>query len=300
MTAILLVTLSAVVHASWNYLGKSRQGALLFFAAASAMGGMMLIPFLAAFSGSLRLMPAAAARMLIPAGLFQAVYLIGLGKAYETGDLSAAYPTARALPVLIVPAVSLILGTGEAVHPQALSGMVIISAGILLLPQKSFRSLSFSRTGNRWMAWALLAAAGTVGYSLVDDAALAHFRGALDPAVASLHAPVIYSALESLTTSAFLIMLGLCMKGPSGIVREAKLLKLRSACIAGIGIIGAYCLVLIALGFARNVSYVVAFRQLSLPIGTFLGMMLLGERMTPPKLAGTLLILTGLVMVALG
>ena len=69
--------------------------------------------------------------------------------------------------------------------------------------------------------------------------------------------------------------------------------------MSGAGIVVAYGLVLVALGFARNVSYVVAFRQVSLPIGTLLSALVLRERLTGPRIVGTLTILAGLVMVAL-
>jgi hypothetical protein len=41
----------------------------------------------------------------------------------------------------------------------------------------------------------------------------------------------------------------------------------------------AYSLVLIAMSFAKNISYVVAFRQLGIPIGAILGMVILKEPM---------------------
>ena len=62
----------------------------------------------------------------------------------------------------------------------------------------------------------------------------------------------------------------------------------------------AYLLVLVAMGYVTNVSYIQAFRQLSLPIGLLLGILILKERATFQKIAGMILILTGLSLVALG
>ena len=60
----------------------------------------------------------------------------------------------------------------------------------------------------------------------------------------------------------------------------------------------AYILVLLAMHFVTNVSYVQAFRQMSLPLGAFLGIAFLKEKATSPKLAGLTLIVGGLIAVA--
>ena len=49
-----------------------------------------------------------------------------------------------------------------------------------------------------------------------------------------------------------------------------------------------------------NVSYIQAFRQMSLPIGVLAGIFLLHEKPGRPRLAGIALVITGLVVVAVG
>ena len=61
---------------------------------------------------------------------------------------------------------------------------------------------------------------------------------------------------------------------------------------------GAYLLVLWAMQFVDNVSYIQAFRQLSIPLGAAAGIVLLHEKITKPKLAGLILIVIGLILVA--
>ncbi|MFZ2095115.1 MAG: hypothetical protein WAV05_00625 [Anaerolineales bacterium] len=46
------------------------------------------------------------------------------------------------------------------------------------------------------------------------------------------------------------------------------------AFITGLLIIGSYDLVLAAMEYADNVSYIAAFRQLSIPIGAILGILI--------------------------
>ena len=52
--------------------------------------------------------------------------------------------------------------------------------------------------------------------------------------------------------------------------------------------------------FVTSVTYIQAFRQLSLPIGVLAGIFLLHERCPLPKIAGVILIVAGLLLVPFG
>jgi uncharacterized membrane protein len=73
-----------------------------------------------------------------------------------------------------------------------------------------------------------------------------------------------------------------------------------SAATTGVGIFLTYGLVLAAMNYVTNVSYVAAFRQLSILIGAVLGMAILKEPPYVPKIMGTFLIFIGLVFVGIG
>ena len=62
----------------------------------------------------------------------------------------------------------------------------------------------------------------------------------------------------------------------------------------------AYIMILIAMTHVTNVSYVQAFRQLSLPISVLLGVMILKEKITLFKIAAIGMILGGLLIIYLG
>lgn len=61
-----------------------------------------------------------------------------------------------------------------------------------------------------------------------------------------------------------------------------------------------YGLVLAAMAYVSNVSYVAAFRQLSIPIGAVLGLTLQNEPRYRPKLLGIGIVSVGLVLVGIG
>ena len=298
--AIALVLASAFVHASWNLIGKRSRPVTAYYIVSCLVGAATLVPLLVIWRGTVALMPRTVWLLLVPAGFFQTLYFTGLAGAYRSGDMAVAYPFARALPVLLVPAVAHLLGQGERISAAALAGMVAVTAGMLILPQPSFRRFAWSSFGGGWIVYALLAGVGTTGYSLVDDAALAVFRTAVGPEVGGVRAPLIYAVFESLASASGLAIVGVTFRGIRGISRDIRTIRLKDAAVSGIGIIAAYALILVAYGFARNVAYVVAFRQISLPIGVFLAMAILKERVTATRIVGTAVLLTGLVLVAVG
>jgi uncharacterized membrane protein len=61
-----------------------------------------------------------------------------------------------------------------------------------------------------------------------------------------------------------------------------------------------YGLVLASMTYVTDVSYVAAFRQLSIPIGALFGIVLLKEQCPAPKLLGILIISIGLILVGIG
>ena len=60
-----------------------------------------------------------------------------------------------------------------------------------------------------------------------------------------------------------------------------------------------YGLVLISMGYVTDVSYVVAFRQLSIPIGLLFGIFFLREMAWAPKITAVSLLFAGVVLVGL-
>lgn len=56
----------------------------------------------------------------------------------------------------------------------------------------------------------------------------------------------------------------------------------------------------VSLAFARNVSYIVGFRQLSIPLSVVLGVAVLKEPPYRPKVIGVAIVFIGLILLAAG
>jgi drug/metabolite transporter (DMT)-like permease len=298
--AILLILLSAVIHVSWNLVGKRNASSVAFFGLANLFGMLLLLPVLLVFGKAAFQIPGSVWFLLVITGFFEALYYTSLAKAYRYGEMSIAYPLARAFPILLVAGMTGLLGKGERLSALSLAGMLLVFGGCILLPLENVAKLRWQDYLNPAAGLALLAAVGTTGYSMVDDQALRLLRELPQTKLPALEAALIYSFWQA--ASAFLFLLPVCLWTRSERLDLVQMLRTswRNAFGMGVGIHAGYILVLTAMAFTRDISYVVAFRQTSIPLGTLVGVALLKERAYPLKFIGSLIIFAGLVLVGLG
>ncbi len=299
-TAILLIIVSAVIHAGWNLIGKKNEPSPAFFLIANMLGCMCLLPVALTHLKLIGLFPLQTWAFLAVTGIFQTVYFTGLAGAYRTGHLSVAYPLARSAPVIMVAGLNVLIGKVDQLSALSIIGMILIAVGALVLPVNGSKAWTFKDYLHVSSLFALMAAVGTVGYSMVDDTALRALRSAAGVGSSRITVTLIYALFEGLSSS---FWLGACLlankqdrRSFGGVLRR----NVGSAALAGVGIFLAYSLILIAMGFSRNVSYVVAFRQLSIPLGALFGVFLLKEPCNACKSWGLAVMVVGLVLVGVG
>jgi drug/metabolite transporter (DMT)-like permease len=290
--ALILVLVSAIIHAGWNMLGQKRQVTPGFFLIVCTAAALALAPMLWIGREFYPLLDAVFWMCVAGSGVFECVYYVALCGAYRSGDLTATYPLLRAVPVVLVALVSLGVGGERAPEGVGLAGVGLVAVGCLVLPLASFRRPKFSAYLQPASLFALMAGSATTGYSLADDQAL--------QSLAEPNATVFFLALKTLSSS---LALGVYLLFRST-DRKEFFQKAREdlwpGVLTGVLIFGAYGLVLAAMSLAENVSYVVAFRQLSIPLGATLGFVVNRENPAPTRVAGIGLIVAGLVLVALG
>ena len=301
-TAVFLIVSSAIFHAAWNYIGKRQKPSIAFFFVASIAAAIILSPLLLIYSQALPGIPASVWILVLITGVAQAVYYSGLAGAYNRGDLSLAYPLARALPVLLIAAISMAAGKGSDIGKLSLLGIVLIAVGCVILPLPRFQQLHWRHYLSAVYLMVLVAAVGTASYTLIDDEALRQLRQSEAITLNNTQVTLLFVALQTASTA---LMLGLAtyLHHPqrrhfNQLLRQRSLLI--SAAVTGLVIVGTYGLVLAAMAYVTNVSYVAAFRQLSIPIGVFLGIMLQNEPTYKPKLVGVGIVVAGLILVGIG
>ncbi|WP_250658190.1 EamA family transporter [Alkalimarinus coralli] len=304
-TALVLILISAVAHAGWNFYGKKFSPTLAFFFIVTLGGSALFSPYLLWHLDLIGALSTEIIWLLVATGLFQSLYLWGLAAAYQSGDMSIAYPIARSSPLIIVCISAFILGQRDSISLQAIIGIVLIVGGCLLVPMRKFSDLSLDNYLNRSTAFAILAAFSTAGYSLVDDKATSLMRSLSSPGTEQVltsagDIALVYVILQGISASVWMaLFVYFC---PSDKQQVPKLVRnsLHHCLLTAVMMFGTYALVVASMAYVSNVSYVVAFRQISIPIGVMMGIVWLNEHLYMPKLVGVAITFSGLLAVALG
>jgi drug/metabolite transporter (DMT)-like permease len=283
---ISIVLISAFMHAGWNLLARFERSERNFYRK------MLIVILVAGFIPAVtseyiaHSMTKVAWICVIGSGTSAAVYLYFLARAYESSDFSIVYPIARALPVVFV-AVGDVL-RGRHLTPAGWAGVFLVAAGVIFVPIQSLRNISIKNYLNRTSLWMLLAALGTVGYTLLDKVAAETVQQS--PATAARYG-YFYFAISYLP---YLLLLKI-NQGKDEIA-EPNTWKL--AIPAAILSFAAYWLILWAYQLIPYAGYIVAFRQLSIVIGAVLAFILFKERGIRFRLTGATLIAVGLILIA--
>ena len=296
--AIILVLLSVAMHATWNFLSKKSRSSAAFFCISSFMAALCwcwMIPVYGLAEN------AVSSRALILWGVslfFETLYFVGLFKAYSATDMSLAYPVARALPVLLIAGVTAIIYPGKYPNVWGMCALLIVCCGCLLMPLKHFSDFSIKNYTGRAMRYILLAAVGTTGYTLTDSELVK--MCSVSPGYTSAAASYLLTFVINFGLGVTMMLLVIFRKSEREnfkyLVSSAK--NFIYPATAGILSSLAYALVLAAMTKVTQLSFLQAFRQMSLPIGLLLGIIILKEPAHRPKLVGITLIVTGLVLIA--
>jgi drug/metabolite transporter (DMT)-like permease len=250
---------AALVHALWNLLLAGARDSQAATAVGMCVGCVLFLPALVGDVHS-GVWP-----YVVASSALELAYFALLALAYSRYELSAVYPLARgSAPVFV-----LIVG-GVALALQAV-GVVLVACGVLLV-----RGL---RRGD-WQETLLALAVGAciAGYTLVDKHGLRYAD------------PLPYLELV-------LVVPALAYAGWIGRTRLRATVGWRPA-LAGVGMFGAYALTLAALRLAAAAP-VAAVRETSIVIATLLGALVLHEAVGRARMAGAVVIVAGVAVLAL-
>ncbi|WP_417618285.1 hypothetical protein [Oceanisphaera sp.] len=290
--AIGLILFSALLHAGWNLIGKRTAQSVRFYAWAMGFGMLLYSPLLMRVWSQVSVLPIELWWLLLASGLCQTLYMVGLAKAYSHGNLNIVYPLARALPVLLVPVLILLVYGQSELLLRDVFGMGLIILGSLALPLTYWRDWHWRNYRTPAIGWVLLAAGSTAGYSVLDSAAILIMK---QQGMSAFDAGSSYVVLQAISCLLWMLPLVRWVFGES----LRKLPDFGWTLLAGCFIIGTYLLVLVSMSMVSEVSYVVALRQVSIPLGVLIGVFWLRESMSLPRLQGLSVMLLGLLLVSL-
>lgn len=299
ITAVILVIISALMHAGWNLFSKAQSPTIGFFQLATLGTLFWFSPIFFVTTDLIGEIPPTLWGILVVAGLFQAIYYVGLASAYANGALSIAYPLARSLPLLFIVILTSTVDRGVALSFWDMVGMAAIIIGAFILPMNSKNDFKLSNYYNASCAFAIVAAIGTTGYSFVDDVGMNMLKIVPTPTSGWIRA-LLYLLLECVFTAFWLQGIMLLTPQATAEFRAGWRYLVKPGLIAGLAIGATYGIILLAMTHAQNVSYIVALRQFSIPIGTLMGVIILKEQGSWPRFIGVTILFLGLVLVVVG
>lgn len=287
---ILLVLLSACLHASWNIISKTGGDPVSFLLRALGFSAILYAPLGIWMQMRVHYTPTIVF-CILASGAACGVYFVALGKAYQHGKVSVAYPVASAFPILFITVGGLLLG--EVPSLTGFGGILLIIAGSLVLPLQRFvwgsEGFALSNYYNRSVLWALGSAVGTAAFSIVDKiAATAMSSGTAVSAFDKIN----YVYLQNFIAWLIFLVAVRIMRFP---VHKAAL---KRTAVSGLILLVSYSLIIFAM-VTDPVVYVVSFRKLSLVIGALISMFWVERDFSWPRLVGAVMVFIGVVLVGI-
>jgi drug/metabolite transporter (DMT)-like permease len=269
---ILLILFAALLHASWNAAlrgGADRLWSMTIMCVAVAIASVAIALFLEA--------PAKASWFYaVLSAVLHVGYNLFLVRSYKVGDLGQTYPISRgSSPILITLAASVF--AGETVGPVAMSGILLVSGGIISL---AFRGRKLAVPS---LPYALGTGCFIAAYSVTDGIGV-RLSGA----------PMAYTVWMCALWG---VLMPLVYVGARG---TKSLFTLRpgftTAFIGGLVSLLAYGIVIYAMS-AAPMGAVSALRETSVLFAALIGYFFLGETLTVRKILACAVIAIGTILI---
>ena len=291
LSALALVVLAGLIHASWNIAAKKAGGdvrfvaftsvvLMVFWAPVGLWLGWQQVPDWGWLEWGL----------VLTSALLHIVYFIVLLRGYRKADLTVVYPLARGSGPLLSSMVAIVF-LGEQISALGLVGILGVVGGVFLIaggpclwkaaqdPQQQARV----RTG---IFYGGITGLFIASYTVVDGYAVK----------VALMSPILVDYFGNLVRLVFLTPT-LLRDRPT--VWALWQQQRRYALIVGIFSPVSYVLVLYALQVAP-LSHVAPAREVSMLFAALLGGHLLGEKDRGPRIAGAALIALGVMALGMG
>jgi drug/metabolite transporter (DMT)-like permease len=302
-TALALILVAAVAHATWNLFSKqaSAAGASSFVWLMSLAATGLYAPVVAV---SVLLSPPRLTLLdwvfMAGTGLLQVGYFLFLQAGYRLGDLSLVYPLGRGSGALLAALAGIAL-LGERPGPAGITGIVLVVLGVLVLgaPGRDGDSPAPPRPGTpaRPAAPARPRFSRAIVFALVTGTFIASYTLWDKYAVSTLKVPPLIQGYASLPVMALVL-------APSALRQRSRTMRVWHGYrhqVTGAAVLSplAYILVLIAMSFTA-VSAVAPAREVSVLAGVLLGRRLLGEGGLARRLTAAAAIAAGIICIAVG
>jgi drug/metabolite transporter (DMT)-like permease len=285
LSVTLAVLAAAVTHATWNAIAHGIKDQVLAFGLIGAGAIAVGVPLVVLSPLPLR----ACWPYLLASVFIHVFYNLLLMRSYRYGDFGQVYPLARGTSPLVVTVLAAVFAAERPTVAQV-CGVLVISCGLAVLVLAGRRRSASSGSGSGLSRAALLAAGGTgltiAAYTTVDGLGV-RLSGS----------PVGYIGwlmlLESLCVPAWALV------RRRDVVRDVSRRVVVSGVLAGALSVLAYGLVLWA-QTRGALAPIAALRETSVIIGAVIGTLVFREPFGRWRIAATLLVVLGVLLLNVG
>jgi len=275
--ALVLILVSAVVHAVVNVLTKRAEDKYAMRLLIGAFSAVLVAPALF----FVPLPQGIALWLLIATAFVHAIYELLLVKSYESAAFSAVYPVARGTGPLFTALGAIIL-LHENAPPLELAGIMLVCAGVI--------AIGVSHRASAGATAGLLYALGTgltIGiYTLIDASG-----------VRAVAMPFTYVLWFFVAHGVSVMFTAPGIRGMK-VVREARRQWRLGLGTAALSIV-TYGAAMLAYRFGAT-AQLAALRETSVLFGTALAMAFLGEHMTLRRWLAALVVVSGAILLQMG
>jgi drug/metabolite transporter (DMT)-like permease len=286
LSALLLVVVAALLHASWNLLAKrAASGGAVFVSAYNLVACVAYAPwvfYLLAQGGLQWTWPILGFVFL--SALIHLGYSLCLQRGYQVADLSVVYPIARGTGPML-SSIGAFLLLREMPSHEGLAGLALVVIGIGLIATAGDLSAFRRPGGAAGVRWGL-ATGGLIACYTVSDAYTVKTLAV---------APVL---LDWFSNSIRFFLLGpVALANPR---RAMEVMRGHWWIAIGVGLLSplGYILVLAALSSGAPLHLVAPMREMSMMVGAMMGMLLLRERISAARLAGCAILIGGVILLS--
>lgn len=291
LSAIALILLAGVIHASWNIAAKKADGDARFAFQSGVMMAVVWAPV--GFGLGWPVLPRWGPRewgFVVLSGVLHALYYVTLLRGYRKSDLTVVYPLARGSGPLLSSGVA-ILFLGERISGIGMAGIVGVVFGVFLIAGgpglwRSAHDTTRRDRVRKGLRYGLWTGAFIAAYTLTDSYAVKF--AAMSPILLDYFGNFVRLGL----------MVPAVLRDRTTAVRLWRAQWKYALVVAAISPV-SYVLVLYAVQRAP-ISHVAPAREVSMLFAALIGGQLLREGDRLPRLLGALCIAAGVAALALG
>lgn len=282
-TAVLLVVVAAAAHAVWNYFAKRvASGGAAFVWLTAACSTVIYLPLTVFVVLRLGLPPLHVGLLgVVVSAALHLAYFVLLQRGYAVGDMSVVYPLARGTGPLLALAIAVLL-LDERPGPTGVAGGLLVVCGVFVISSGSGDARSGAPRQLAGIGFGLLTGSMIALYTVWDAYAV----------TALALSPLLFDWANQL---ARVVLFAPYAWGRRGRVVDVWSHHRREVLLVGLLSPLAYLLVLFAMQLAP-VSLVAPARELSIVMASLLAWWLLREGDPARRIAGSVVVLGGVVL----